>query len=251
MAVEKLQRKDGLELAYDYLPGRAPVLVFLPGLASDMGGTKAMFLRQLCAQRGQAMLRLDYSGHGASAGRFEDGGVGDWAEDARLVVETVTGAEKLLLAGSSMGGWIALLLALRLGARVESLLLIAPAPDFTEWSIRPGLTPAHQAALERDGIFYEPSEYGPPLPISRRLLDDGRQHLLLGGSIAIDCPVAILHGMQDPDVPWRNSLKLAECLESARVELSFIKDGDHRLSREQDLSLLGGALLRLLDEDGP
>jgi len=246
----KLKRQDGLELAYDYLPGAAPVVVFLPGFASDMGGTKAMFLREDCAARGQAMLRLDYSGHGASDGRFEDGSIGQWCADAALVIEAVTAGEKILLAGSSMGGWIALLLALRFGARVESLLLMAPAPDFTESSIWPNLTPEHLAALAKDGVFYEPSEYGAPLPITARLLEDGRSHLLLGGSIGIHCPVAILHGMDDPDVPWRNSLKLVECLESPAVELVFIKDGDHRLSRVRDLSLLGRMLRRLLGEDG-
>lgn len=249
MPVEQIRRKDGLKLSFDYLPGKAPVVVFLPGLASDMGGTKAMALHALCAERGQAMLRLDYSGHGASEGRFEEGGIGIWAEDAAQVITHAAGDKKLLLVGSSMGGWIALLLALRFSTRVESLLLIAPAPDFTEESIRPNLTPAHLNALEESGVFYEPSEYGAPLPISRRLLEDGKQHLLLGGSIAIHCPVAILHGMRDPDVPWRQSLRLAECLESDTVELVFIKDGDHRLSRPQDLALLGRFLRRLLGED--
>ena len=250
MPVEKLLRQDSLELAYEYLPGIAPVVVFLPGLASDMGGAKAMVLRAHCQARGQAMLRLDYSGHGASQGRFEDGSIGMWSEDAALVIEAVTGGERLVLAGSSMGGWIALLLALRFAARVESLLLIAPAPDFTELSIRPKLTPQHLAALAETGIFYEPSAYGAPLPITRKLLEDGRNHLLLGGTIGISCPVAILHGMADPDVPWRNSLKLVDCLESQAVEVTFIKDGDHRLSREADLSLLGAALRRLLGQDG-
>lgn len=250
MPVTRLARQDGVELAYEYLPGQAPLVVFLPGLASDMGGTKAMFLRARCAGRGQAMLLLDYSGHGASGGRFEEGGIGTWAEDAALVIGAVAGGEKLLLVGSSMGGWIALLLALRFGARVASLLLVAPAPDFTETMIRPNLTPEHLEALERDGMFLEPSAYGAPLPITRKLLDEGRDHLLLGGGIGIFCPVAILHGMRDPDVPWRHSLKLVECLESEAVELTFVKDGDHRLSRARDLSLLAAALRRLLGEDG-
>jgi pimeloyl-ACP methyl ester carboxylesterase len=250
MPIEKIRREDGAELAYDYLPGTSPVLVFLPGFASDMGGTKAMFLRQVCAERGQAMLRLDYSGHGASGGKFEDGSIGVWTNDAMQIIQAITGAEKLLLAGSSMGGWIALLLARQLASRVESLLLIAPAPDFTELMMRPRLGPAQLAALERHGVFYEPSEYGAPLPITRKLLDHSRDYLLLGGPIAINCPVAILQGMRDPDVPWRHSLKLAECLESKVVELSFVKDGDHRLSRGQDLSLLAAALRRLLGQDG-
>lgn len=251
MAVEKVKRQDGVELAYEYLPGAAPMVVFLPGYASDMGGTKAMHLRESCAASGQAMLRLDYSGHGESGGRFEEGGIGTWAEDAMRVIEAVSAGAKMLLVGSSMGGWLALLLALRFGAKVESLLLIAPAPDFTELMIRPNLTPEHQAALARDGMFLEPSEYGQKLPITQKLLDEGSKHLLLGEKIGIHCPVCVLHGMHDPDVPWRHSLKLAECLQSQAVELIFIKDGDHRLSRDADLSLLAGALRRLLGKNAP
>ena len=145
MPVEKLRRGDGLALSYEFLPGAAPVVVFLPGFGSDMGGTKAIFLREYCIKHNQAMLRLDYSGHGASQGRIEDGSIGIWSEDAARIIEAATGDAKLLLAGSSMGGWVALLLALRLGARVESLLLIAPAADFTELMIRPNLAPEHLA----------------------------------------------------------------------------------------------------------
>jgi pimeloyl-ACP methyl ester carboxylesterase len=149
-----------------------------------------------------------------------------------------------------MGGWIALLLARRLGAQVGALLLVAPAPDFTASTIASRMTEAQRAALARDGVFYEPGEYGAPLPITRKLLEDGVNHLLLGGAIAIACPVAILHGMQDAAVPWRQSLNLIDCLESAVVEVTFIKDGDHRLSRDQDLSLLDDTLRRLLGQDG-
>jgi pimeloyl-ACP methyl ester carboxylesterase len=249
MTVTKLNRPDGVELAYELLPGAAPVVVFLPGYASDMGGTKAICLRAACAKAGQAMLRLDYSGHGASGGRFEDGTIGIWAEDAAQVIATVTGDEKLILVGSSMGGWMALLLALRFAPRVESLLLIAPAPDFTELMMVPKLTAEHRQALASEGVIYEPSEYGPPLPITRKLLKDGRDHLLLGGSIALSCPVHILHGMRDPDVPWQHSLLLAEKLQSEAVQMTLIKDGDHRLSRDADLLLLRAGLLRLLGKD--
>jgi len=249
MNVTKFSRADGVELAYDFLPGAGPVVVFLSGFASDMGGTKAMFLRETCEKRGQAMLRLDYSGHGSSGGRFEDGTIGIWTEDAAAVIAAATGDDQLILVGSSMGGWIALLLALRLGKRVESLLLIAPAPDFTERMMGPALTAEHREALARDGVFHEPSDYGAPLPITRKLLEDGRNHLLLDGSIALRCPVDILHGMRDPDVPWHHSLMLAECLESQAVRMTFVKDGDHRLSRDQDLLLLRAGLLHLLGKD--
>ncbi len=249
MTVSKFSRADGIELAYELLPGAGPVVVFLPGYASDMGGTKAIFLQGACAKAGQAMLRLDYSGHGQSGGRFEDGTIGIWAEDAAQIIGGAAGGQKLVLVGSSMGGWIALLLALRFAARVESLLLIAPAPDFTELMMVPKLTAAHQETLDRDGVIFEPSEYGAPLPITKKLLEDGRNHLLLGGSIAVNCPVQILHGMRDPDVPWQHSLMLNECLASEAVRMTFIKDGDHRLSRDEDLLLLRTSLLSLLGKD--
>jgi pimeloyl-ACP methyl ester carboxylesterase len=249
MVVQKISRADGAMLAYEFLPGAGPVVVFLPGYASDMGGTKAIFLRDACAKRGQAMLRLDYSGHGESGGGFEAGSVGIWTADAAQVIQAAAGAEKLVLVGSSMGGWIALLLALRLAPQVESLLLIAPAPDFTEALILPNLTAAQRETLARDGVIYPRSEYGSPLPLTQKLLDDGRNHLLLDGSIAIPCPVQILHGMRDADVPWQHSLQLVECLESPAVCVTFVKDGDHRLSRDQDLLLLRATLLSLLGED--
>jgi pimeloyl-ACP methyl ester carboxylesterase len=249
MAAQTFTRADGTRLAYELLLGAAPIVVFLPGYASDMGGTKAIFLRDACASRGQAMLRLDYSGHGASGGKFEDGSIGIWTEDAARIIEAVTESKNLILVGSSMGGWIALLLALRFAPRVESLLLIAPAPDFTERMVVPNLSAENRHSLARDGVFYEPSKYGAPLPYTRKLLEDGRNHLLLDGNISLICPVQILHGMRDAAVPWQHSLKISECLQSDAVRLTFIKDGDHRLSRDEDLLLLRASLLRLLGED--
>jgi len=250
MRSETISRVDGVDLAYELLPGAGPVVVFLPGFASDMGGTKALFLREACAERGQAMLRLDYAGHGASGGKFEDGTIGEWAGDAALVIEHAAGDAPLLLVGSSMGGWIALLLALRFGARVADMVLVAPAPDFTQRLIEDGLNPEQRSALDRDGFLLPPSDYGPPVPITKKLIDEGRNHLILGGPIAITCPVRVLHGMRDPDVPWQHSLKLAECLQAQDVRLIFIKDGDHRLSRETDLLLLRETLFTLLGQDG-
>jgi pimeloyl-ACP methyl ester carboxylesterase len=242
--------KDGISLAHELLPGKAPVVVFLPGFASDMAGTKALVLREACANRGQSMLRLDYSGHGASSGKFEDGSIGEWTADAAAVIAHAVPDAPLLLAGSSMGGWISLLLARTLGPRVAAMLLIAPAPDFTQALIEASLTAEQRSGLDRDGFLLPPSEYGPPLPITKKLIDEGRNHLLLGGPIPIACPVRILHGMRDQDVPWQHSLKLTECLESKDVRLIFIKDGGHRLSSDSDLLLLRQTLFALLGEDG-
>jgi pimeloyl-ACP methyl ester carboxylesterase len=149
-----------------------------------------------------------------------------------------------------MGGWIALLLALRFGALVAGMVLVAPAPDFTQALVEERLTAGQREVLEREGFLLPPSEYGPPVPITKKLIEEGRKHLLLRGPIAMTCPVRLLHGMRDPDVPWQTSLKLAECLASDDVRLIFLKDGDHRLSRDADLLLLRETLLALLGQDG-
>jgi pimeloyl-ACP methyl ester carboxylesterase len=249
MAVEKLLGPGGLALAYEFTPGRSPVVVFLPGFVSDMNGTKAMALKAHCEAHGQAMLRLDYSGHGASEGRVEDGCIGQWMAEAARVIEAACGNQSLLLVGSSMGGWIALLLALRYSSRAEALLLLAPAPDFVQ-NVQANLSETQRTALIQDGVIYLPSEYGTPMPLTRKLLEEAQDHLLLQAEIPLSCPVIILHGMRDVAIPWRHSLKLVECLRSDQVELTLIKDGDHRLSRPQDVSLLIGGLGRLLGEDG-
>lgn len=243
-------RVPGIELAYEYLPGAGPVVVFCPGYASDMSGTKATALLEICEHERLAMLRFDYSGHGRSGGEFTDGTIGSWAEDAAFVISQIVPQQELLIVGSSMGGWIALLLALRFNARLCGLLLVAPAPDFTEKLVRPELTPEQLATLGTEGVLYQPSEYGKPLPLTKLLLDEGREHLLLDAPIALDCPVRILHGMQDADVPWKLSLTLAEQLETPDVRLTFVKDGDHRLSRPRDLGLLEGTLRSLLLQNG-
>jgi pimeloyl-ACP methyl ester carboxylesterase len=246
LEMPKIYRQAEIALEYELLPGNGPVVVFLPGFASDMGGTKAMFLRDECAARGQAMLRLDYSGHGQSGGKFIDGCIGDWAADAAAVIAAACEGRQLVLVGSSMGGWIALLLALQFSAQLAAMLLIAPAPDFTEVLLLPKLSDDHLALLARDGVIYPPSEYGEPIPLTQKLLEDGKNHLLLGGKIAVNCPVRVLHGMRDADVPWKHSVVLADCLESPDVRLIFVKDGDHRLSRAEDLLLLHDTLLAIL-----
>jgi pimeloyl-ACP methyl ester carboxylesterase len=245
----RLDRGDGVELAWARLDGRRPTVVFLTGFRSDMTGDKAGMLARFCAERGQAMLRFDYAGHGASGGRFEDGTIGRWTGDALAVIDRLTEGP-VVLVGSSMGGWIALLCALARSHRVAGLIGIAAAPDFTELLMWQAMTAEERASLMRDGVLPVPSQYGEPYPVTRALIEDGRTHLLLSGPIALDCPVRLLHGQADPDVPWEMSLRIAERLSGADVQVTLVKDGDHRLSRPQDLALLRRTLRPLLGEDG-
>ncbi|HET6239552.1 MAG TPA: alpha/beta hydrolase [Acetobacteraceae bacterium] len=245
----RLARAEGGKLAWIRAAGRAPAVVFLPGYRSDMTGEKATTLAAFCAARGQAMLRFDYSGHGASDGAFEDGTIGAWAADALAAIDALT-VGPLVLVGSSMGGWIALLTALARPARVAGLVGIAAAPDFTETLMWAAMAPAERAVLLRDGALRVPSQYGEPYAITRALIEDGRNHLLLTGPIAIDCPIRLLHGQRDPDVPWETALRIAERVSSEDVRITLVKDGDHRLSREQDLTLLRETLGALLGQDG-
>jgi pimeloyl-ACP methyl ester carboxylesterase len=245
----RLDRGDGVELAWAALAGRGPTVVFLPGFRSDMGGDKATALAAYCAASGQAMLRLDYSGHGASAGAFTDGTIGIWTDDALAVIAAHAGG-RLVLVGSSMGGWIALLAARVLGPRLAGLIGIAAAPDFTETLMWQAMTFEERAGLMRDGVLDVPSEYGGPYPITRALIEDGRGRLLLDGPIALDCPVRLLQGQVDPDVPWETALRIAERVTGADVRVVLVKDGDHRLSRPADLALLRATLAGLLAEIG-
>jgi pimeloyl-ACP methyl ester carboxylesterase len=228
-------------------PDAGPGLVWLGGFASDMSGTKAQFLAERAQAQGRACLRFDYSGHGASEGRFIDGCIGDWLAQSVAVFEASTQGPQILI-GSSMGGWLALLLARHLAAagalaRLAGLVLLAPAVDFTEELMWAELDAAARAELMENGVWGRPSDYAPkPTPITRRLIEDGRRHLLFGGMIRTHAPVYILQGMADPDVPWRHALRLVEHMSADPVTLSFIADGDHRLSRPQDLAQLAAAV---------
>lgn len=244
----RLDRGDGVELAWTKLDGRGPTVVFLPGYGSDMTGDKATALAAFCAEHGQAMLRFDYSGHGASGGQFLDGTIGIWAADALAAIDRLTEGP-LMLVGSSMGGWIALLAALARRERVAALVGIAAAPDFTE-RIGPALTHVQRDGLLRDGVIYRPSRYGDPTPLTRVLLEDGRNHLVLNAPIPLQCPVRLLHGQADPDVPWELALRIAEQVSGGDVRVILVKDGDHRLSRPGDLALLRQTLAGLLAQDG-
>lgn len=232
-------------LAFRHLQGLAPAVMFLPGLRSDMDGAKATALSAHCVATGRAYLALDYRGHGRSSGRFEDGGIGDWLEDALAVLDHA-GERAVVLVGSSMGGWLTLLVALARPEVVRGLVGIAAAPDFTEDLIAARATVEQLAVLARDGVYRVPSAYGEPLPLSRRLIEGGRRHLVLRRPIPLRCPVHLLHGQRDQDVPWQTALRLAAQLESGAVTVELVKDGDHRLSREVDLRRLTAAVDRVL-----
>ncbi|TCH97241.1 alpha/beta hydrolase [Roseococcus sp. SYP-B2431] len=236
-------------LAYRALAGKEPGVVFLGGFHSDMTGSKAAYLAEWCATRGRAYLRFDYSGHGASGGRFEDGTIGGWLADAAAVLAELTKGPQILI-GSSMGGWIALLLALRHPERVAGLIGIAAAPDFTEELMWAQFPQSVRDQIQHEGFWTRPSAYGDGYPITRALIEDGRDHLILGGPITLDRPVRFLHGQDDPDVPWQHSLRLAERITSRDVEVTLIKGGDHRLSTPDNLALLGRTLGALLSENG-
>jgi pimeloyl-ACP methyl ester carboxylesterase len=230
--------------------GSAPGLFWLSGFNSDMHGTKAIALDAWAAERNRACVRFDYSGHGESGGAFVDGTIGRWLEETVAVFEQFCAGPQVVI-GSSMGGWMALLLAREMARRPASraslagLVLIAPAPDFTEELMWKGFSPEIRHQIETDGVWLRPSAYGEPYPITRALIEEGRNHLLLGGSIGVGCPVRILQGAQDPDVPWRHAFALAHRLPVDDVVLTMIQDGDHRLSRPQDIARMIAAVAEI------
>jgi len=228
--------------------GSAPGLLWLGGFNSDMKGTKALALDAWAAEHGRACVRFDYSGHGESGGKFIDGTIGRWLEESLAVFEQFCRGPQVVI-GSSMGGWMALLLAREVAKRSKNaslagLVLIAPAPDFTEELMWKGFSPAIRQELESNGVWMRPSEYGDgsPYPITRALIEEGRNHLLLGGSIEVGCPVRILQGAKDPDVPWQHAFRLSHRLPADDVVLTMIQDGDHRLSRPQDIARILAAV---------
>ncbi|MBL8643222.1 MAG: alpha/beta hydrolase [Rhodospirillaceae bacterium] len=233
-----LARPDGHTIAYDAVPGAAPTIVFLHGLKSDRGGTKADALVAHCAAKGYGFVRFDMFGHGQSSGAFEDGTITRWVDDALAVIDRLTQGP-LVLIGSSMGGWVGLKAAMARSERLAGFIGIAAAPDFTEDLMWAELSDAQKDALMREGFIELPSEYDPePYRINRALIEDGRKNLVLRDAIPIHCPVRLLHGQQDTSVPWQIALSLAETLEAPDVQTILVKDGDHRLSRPQDLKRL-------------
>ena len=241
-----LDLPDGRRIAYRRSEGRGPGIVFLSGFRSDMNGTKAHFLEAWARARGQAYLRFDYTGHGLSGGDFRAGGIGAWAHDAQDAVARLTSGPQLLV-GSSMGGWIALILAGRMSARIAGLVGIAAAPDFTEDSMWASLDEDGRARLLADGEILAPSDYSDdPYPITRRLIEDGRQHLVLRGPLELPFPVRLLHGAADRDVELGVALRLLAHAQGADVRLTIVKDADHRFSAPEQLELLARTIEELL-----
>jgi pimeloyl-ACP methyl ester carboxylesterase len=248
--IEVGKDNESRRIAVRSRPGTGPGLFWLGGFKSDMQGTKAIALEAWAAEHDRACVRFDYSGHGESGGAFVDGTIGRWLEESVAVFEQFCSGPQVVI-GSSMGGWMALLLAREIARRrtgagtLAGLVLIAPAPDFTEELMWKGLSPEARQEIETKGVWLRPSEYGEPYPITRRLIEEGRQHLLLGSAIEVGCPVRILQGAQDPDVPWRHAFALAHRLPADDVVLTVIQDGDHRLSRPQDIARMLAAVAEM------
>jgi pimeloyl-ACP methyl ester carboxylesterase len=227
--------------------GRAPAVIWLGGFKSDMRGSKAEAVAAWAREQGRGFVRFDYMGHGESDGAFADATVSIWLEDALAVLEAF-GGERPVLIGSSMGGWIALLAARQLAksapdAAPGGLVLIAPAVDFTESLMWPRLPEDVRKIIAEEGVWGMPSIYSPePTPITRALLEDGRSHVMLGSPIEAGCPVHILQGMKDPDVPWTHAMTLVEHLVSDPVSITLVKNADHRLSTPEDIARLIAAV---------
>ncbi|MBI1302098.1 MAG: alpha/beta fold hydrolase [Alphaproteobacteria bacterium] len=212
--------------------------MFLGGFKSDMKGTKAVFLENFCKERGQAFLRFDYSGHGESGGSFEDGTIGQWFQDAKEIIQHVIGEKEAVIVGSSMGGWIALLYLLSDDINVRGVIGIAAAPDFTE-DFLAQLNDEQRAVMKKTGRLELPNDYSEePYVFTQALIEDGAHRALLHQIYNIKCPIILLQGKLDPDVPWQKAEKIKECFKSSRIEIHYIENGDHRLSREEDLRLL-------------
>jgi pimeloyl-ACP methyl ester carboxylesterase len=243
--IERFIREDSETIAYLKRGGKSPGVVWLGGFHSDMNGTKAQALDAWAQATGRAYLRFDYFGHGASSGAFRDGTITRWRDDALAVLDRLCDGPQVLV-GSSMGAWIALLVARARPEKVAALLLLAPAVDFTEALIWARMSPDIRREIMERGEWQRPSSYGDgPYPIRRTLIEDGRRHLLLDSPIKVDGPVHILQGMNDPDVPWQHALKLVEKLSGDPI-LTLIKNGDHRLSTPEDLARVAQTLDAIL-----
>ena len=239
--MEFLTTKTGRRLAYVQTAGRGPGVVFLGGFMSDMSGTKALHLEAWCKEQGCAFLRFDYSGHGASSEVFTDGCVGDWAEDAQAAIEVLTQGKQILV-GSSMGGWISMLMGQRLPDRLAGLVTIAAAPDFTEDGFWASFNEDTRRLLLQEGVVNIPSDYGDPYPITKRLIEDGRSHLVLRKPLSLPFPVRLLQGDEDVDVSVELANTLFSHIKGPDVQLRLLKGADHRFSTPKALALMEAAI---------
>lgn len=240
-----LETPQGRRIAYHFTPGQGPTVVFLGGFKSDMEGTKAVHLEAWAKERGQAFLRFDYSGHGESGGAFTEGCIGEWAEDAYQVI-TATAPGAVVLVGSSMGGWISLLMTKRLEGRVAGLVGIAAAPDFTEDGYWAKFDDAQRAELAEKGMVLIPSEYGAPYEITAKLIEDGRNQLVLRDPLPLDFPVRFLQGTADDAVSTETALRLLDHAEGEDIRLTLVKDADHRFSTPDCLTLIETSVQKVL-----
>ncbi|MEK9968149.1 MAG: alpha/beta hydrolase [Ferrovibrio sp.] len=244
-----LSRPDGTRLAYCATPAREadrPGILFCGGFRSDMTGTKAIALEAAARQHGLGYVRFDYFGHGQSDGNFLDGTIGRWKEDTLAMLREICGPAPQIVVGSSMGGWLATLAAMAMPDRTAGLVLIAPALDFTEDLMWAGMTEAQRTVLLRDGILREPSQYSDqPYEYTLKLITEGREHMILKPGIVYDRPVRILQGMMDPDVPYQHAVKTVAAFQGNDTRLTLLRDGDHRLSRPEDIALLIETVLGL------
>ena len=241
-----LETAEGRRIAYFKHDGKSPTVVFLSGFKSDMEGSKALYLEDWATRNGQSYLRFDYSGHGQSSGVFTDGSIGEWTDDSEAALEALTQGP-LVLIGSSMGGWISLLLAKRVPVRIVGLLTIAAAPDFTHDSMWPSLSEKQQDEIMTKGVTLLPSEYGDPYPITRKLIEDGKNHLVLQEPLKVSFPVRMLQGSLDNSVTRGTALKLFDHFEAGDLQLNFIKGGDHSLSSLGCLEIIKTHLEDLLN----
>lgn len=241
----KVRGKD--KVAYRKSAGKSktlPGVMFLGGFHSDMTGTKATFLEDQCTRRHQSYVRFDYTGHGQSSGKFEEGNISAWLGDAEAVLENLTTGPQILV-GSSMGGWIALLLALKRPERLKGLVLLAPAPDFSEDIYYEEFGEEERRHLALKGTVYRASDYGEPYPLTKQLFEDAKKHLLLDRRHLLYMPLRIIHGKEDPDVPWEKSEEIMERFISPDAKIYWVEDGDHRLSRPEDLAVLDEIIVEL------
>jgi pimeloyl-ACP methyl ester carboxylesterase len=244
---ETLTTPEGRRIANVRTPGRGPGIVFLGGFRSDMTGTKALALEAWAKAEGQAFLRFDYSGHGASSGRFDDGCIGDWAADARAMLDVTEGPQ--VLVGSSMGGWIALLIARDVPAKVAGLVTVAAAPDFTD-AIEAEMTAAERDDLVRAGRIVQPSDYGEPYVITRHLIEDGRQRRIFDRPLHLPMPVRLLQGTADPEVPVAAAIRLMDHAGGPDIRLTLVKGADHRFSTPDCLRMIETSVAEVIARAG-